>query len=263
MSKAREALQQGNLSMAVEAGIQAVKAAPSDVAARILLFEALSAAGDFERAAKHLEVVAQQSPGMFEGVTSYIGVLKAEQKRAALLLRGEGEPEQVTPTPFSSEPQLSALRLFLSGDSEAGRRLLDEADAKRPPVAATVDGVACEDFCDADDFFAATLEVIAQGRYGWIPFTALERVVIPEPKTFRDLLWAPSTVHLVGDLSATMFLPVRYFGSETHSEDRIRLARVTDWVERDGLTRGLGQRAFVVGEDLRYLADIREIAFER
>src|SRR4029453_8413255 len=76
---AKELLRAGKLTEAIDAQVQAVKAAPSDTTARIFLFELLAGAGDWERAAKHLDVVASQAPDMATGGSSYQASLRPER----------------------------------------------------------------------------------------------------------------------------------------------------------------------------------------
>jgi type VI secretion system protein ImpE len=259
---ARELLQAGQLPAAVEAAIQDVKSAPGDVSARIFLFELLSASGQFERARKHLDVVLEKAPAMQEGSLSYAGVLDAELFRARIFGAGDGGPQQMTRTPVTVEPQMLALRSMLAGDEAAAKDLLDQAEAARPARPGAIDGVPFEDIRNADDLLASFLEVIAQGRYGWIPFVQLKKITLDEPKFFRDLLWRPAAIELLDGSSSKMFLPVRYPGSENDPDDQLRLGRSTDWRESGaGVVRGLGQQAFLVGDGISYLLEITEILF--
>src|SRR5262249_52941140 len=115
-------LKVGQLSAAIEAATQDVKSVPGNVRARIFLFELLAAAGEWERAQKHLDVLGDQAAAMQEGVLSYRAVLDAERLRTRLFTSGEGEPQQVTPTRLDPEPHLTALRRLRAGEAaEAGR----------------------------------------------------------------------------------------------------------------------------------------------
>lgn len=257
---AKELLQQGKLGEAVEAATAQVKAAPGDVPARIFLFELLAAAGEWARAQKHLDVVADRAKEMADGVTSYRLLLDAEQARARLFQAGDGAPQRMTLVPLDPEPHLSALRNLRGGNAAEARRLLDAAAEAAPARPATVDGTAVPDFRDADDVLAPFLEVIAKGVYGWVPFTQITKITFEPPRTLRDLLWRPAEITLTDESTATMFVPVRYAGSEHHADDQVRLGRSTDWIDTGGIVQGSGQRAFVAGDDLKYVLDVREIA---
>ena len=258
---AKELLKAGKLGAAVEAATAAVKAAPGDVPARIFLFELLAVAGEWARAQKHLDVVADRAQDMADGVLSYKRLLDAEEARARLFATGDGAPARMTLLPLDPEPNLSALRQLRGGDAAEARRLLDVATEASPARPATVDGTAVPDLRDADDVLAPYLEVIARGTYGWIPLAQLAKVSFAPPRTLRDLLWRTAEITLTDASTATMFVPVRYAGSERHADDAVKLGRTTDWIDTGGLVQGIGQRAFVADDDLRYILDITEITF--
>ena len=261
MSSARELLQNGDLGAATEAAIQAVKSAPTDAGARITLFEMLAAAGQWDRASKHLDALSTQVPDMFESITSYMGVLDGERKRSQILVEGKGEPEQVTPKAFDVSSRLEAAHALARGESVEAKRILDQLEDERQETAGSVDGASTEDFRDADDLLSGVLEVIAQGRYGWIPLVEVKKLSIPEPEHFRDLLWSPATVELTDGMSSRMFIPVRYVGSDVSSDSAVQLGRTTTWDDSGDVVRGLGQRAFVACEDLKPLLELREVEF--
>jgi type VI secretion system protein ImpE len=258
---AKDLLREGKLSQAIDAQVQAVKAAPGDTTARIFLFELLAAACDWDRAGKHLDVISSQVPDMATGVSSYQATLRAERAREALFTTGQGAPERMTSQPFDPEPYLSALTRLRTGAGDEARRLLAAAEEARPAQPAVVDGRACDDFRDADDVLAPFLEVIANGIYGWIPFADVAKLEFDEPQFVRDLLWRPAGITLRTGATAAMLVPVRYPGSGRAGDELLRLGRATDWQEQDDVVSGIGQRAFLAGDDLVYALDVREISF--
>jgi type VI secretion system protein ImpE len=258
---AKELLQEGKLTEAIDAQVQAVKASPGDTSARIFLFELLASAGDWERASKHLDVVASQAPDMATGVASYQATLRAEQARDALFTTGQGAPQRMTAEPFDPEPYLSALGRLRASDVAEAKRLLGEAETRREPRPATVDGKPCDDFRDADDVLAPFLEVIANGIYGWIPLGDVAKLEFDEPRFVRDLLWRPTAITLRNGATAAMLVPVRYPGSGKSGDDGLRLGRATDWREESDIVTGIGQRAFLAGDDLTYVLDLHEVSF--
>jgi type VI secretion system protein ImpE len=258
---ANELLREGKLTQAIDAQVQAVKTAPGDTTARIFLFELLAAAGDWERASKHLDVVASQAADMATGVASYQATLRAEQERDTLFTTGRGTPQRMTTEPLDPEPYLSALGRLRAGDAAEAHRLLAAAEEARPAQPATVDGKACDDFRDADDVLAPFLEVIANGIYGWIPFAQIARIEFDEPRFLRDLLWRPAAITLQTGATAAMLVPVRYPGSSKAADDMLRLGRATDWREEGEVGIGVGQRAFLAGDELASVLEVGDIAF--
>ena len=257
---AKELLLQGKLAAAIEAATATVKAAPGDVPARIFLFELLAAAGEWARAQKHLDVVGEQAKDMADGVTSYRLLLDAEQARARLFQTGDGAPQRMAIAPLDPEPHLSALRCLRGGDAVEARRLLDAAAEAAPARPATIDGTPVSDFREGDDVLAPFLEVIAKGIYGWLPFAQIAKIAFEPPRTLRDLLWRPAEITLTDDSTATMFVPVRYPGSERHADDQTKLGRATDWLDTGGVVQGAGQRAFAAGDELKYILELHEIS---
>lgn len=254
-------LKAGRLADAIDSAVQTVKSAPGDVRARILLFEALALAGEWERAAKHLAVIADKATDMATGASSYQATLRAEEDRERTF-SGEGAPARMTSEPFDPEPYLTAIRHVRQGRVSDAIALLDPAVAARPPRAGRVDGRPFADLYEADDLLAPHLEVIANGIYGWIPFAQIAKLEFEPTRFLRDLIWRPTNVTLTTGASATMFVPVRYPGSERATEDPLRLGRATDWIDHGGLVTGVGQRALAVDDDLVYLLDVGTIEFD-
>lgn len=257
---ARELLNDGRLSEAIDAATQEVKSKPGDVTARVFLFELLAAAGEWERAQKHLDVVADKSPTMLEGVTSYRGVLAAEVSRTKLFAGAGGTPQRMTHEALDPEPSLGALQRLRAGDAAAAASLLAGGD--RVPRPGTVDGRRFDDWCDADDVLAPFLEVIGNGLYGWIPWKHIARITLEPPRYLRDLLWRPVTVTLPDGASSAMFVPVRYAGSERATDDALRLGRSTDWIDTGGVVTGVGQRTFLAGDEACTILEASEIVFD-
>ena len=112
----------GWLDAAIDAAIQAVKAKPGDMNARIFLFELLAAAGDFERAQKHLDVVGTNRPRWSHGVGSYRAVLTAELARARLFARGEGRAAADVTSAARSRADRSGAPPPARGRRRRGRR---------------------------------------------------------------------------------------------------------------------------------------------
>jgi type VI secretion system protein ImpE len=256
---AKELLRDGKLTEAIDAQAQAVKASPGDTSARIFLFELLAAAGDWERASKHLDVISTQAPAMATGVASYHAALRAEKVREALFATGQGAPQSMTTQALNPEPYLSALKRLSAGDGAEAKRLLVEGEEARPTRSGTVNGRAVDDFRDADDFLAPFLEVIANGLYGWIPLASVAKLEFEEPRFERDLLWRATSITLLDGASSMMLVPVRYPGSHKSPDELLRLGRATDWREDGDMVAGIGQRAFLAGDELAYVLDLHEV----
>src|SRR5438552_2538475 len=78
---ALELFQSGELQAAIQALGDEVRSAPLDAKRRIFLFELLCFAGDYDRAEKHLDVIAGTSQAANVGALLYRSALHAERTR--------------------------------------------------------------------------------------------------------------------------------------------------------------------------------------
>jgi len=228
---ARELFQAGKLNEAVQALGAEVRDNPTDVRRRTFLFELLCFQGEYDRAEKHLHVLAGSNPEAQMGAVLYFSALHAERVRHDLFLKKE----------YPSVPA--------SGNTRGG----------------TIDGRPFESLEDADPRVGPRLELFAAGAYLWIPFEHIEAIEIQKPSRLRDLLWVPALVRTGPSFRGTelgeVLLPVLAPFSYKHPDDNVRLGRATEWQEVDGLQVPVGQRMFSVDEDEVSLLDSRLIEF--
>src|SRR5437588_12362512 len=90
----QELFRAGRLADAIKALSAELRDNPTDVRRRTFLFELLCFAGEYERADKQLEVLAQAGPDAEMGVVLYRSALYAERQRHSLFERGEFPPEK-------------------------------------------------------------------------------------------------------------------------------------------------------------------------
>src|SRR5437879_11550459 len=86
---ARELYQAGKLDEAVQALNAEVRDNPADTKRRSFLFELLCFAGNYDRAEKQLEILAQESADSWAGALRYRAVLNAERCRQDIFERKE------------------------------------------------------------------------------------------------------------------------------------------------------------------------------
>jgi type VI secretion system protein ImpE len=228
---AKELFQAGKLNEAVQALGAEVRDNPTDVRRRTFLFELLCFQGEFDRAEKHLHVLAGINPEAQLGAVLYFSALHAERVRHDLFAKKE----------YPSEPA--------AGNSRGG----------------TIDGRPFETLEDADPRVGPRLELFAAGAYLWIPFEHIEAIEIQKPSKLRDLLWVPALVRTGPSFKGTelgeVLLPVLSPFSFKSPDENVRLGRATVWQEQDGVQVPLGQRLFSVDEDEVSLLDTRKIEF--
>src|SRR5262249_47998842 len=83
---ATEAFQSGKLQEAVQALGEEVRNAPPDIKRRTFLFELLCFAGDYDRAEKHLNILADGGPIAQMGCLLYRSAIHAERTRQQMFL---------------------------------------------------------------------------------------------------------------------------------------------------------------------------------
>jgi len=228
---ARELFQAGKLNEAVQALGVEVRDNPTDIRRRTFLFELLCFQGEYDRAEKHLNVLADATPDARMGAVLYFSALHAERVRMETFQKKD-------------YPPIAALSNDRSG---------------------TLNQKPFHSFEDADPRVGARLEVFAAGAYLWIPLAHVESIEMEAPKRLRDLLWIPALVRTGPAFKGTelgeVLLPVLAPFSSRRSDDNIRLGRATEWDEADGQALPFGQKVFDVdGEEVSIL-EIRKVEF--
>ena len=84
---ALELFQSGKLQAAIQALGDEVRSAPLDAKRRIFLFELLCFAGDYDRAEKHLDVIAGSSQAASVGALLYRSAIHAERTRQKMFTK--------------------------------------------------------------------------------------------------------------------------------------------------------------------------------
>jgi type VI secretion system protein ImpE len=259
---AKELLDQHHLSAAIAELNQDIKRHPTDLRLRTFLFELLCFAGDYERGQRQLDVIGHQNVDVGIGVEVYKSILRAEAARRQVFIEG------IKPTFLSDPPEhvvfsLDAQNQLREGHAAEAKELYERAQRVRPEIRGRVKGHPFTSFRDSDDRLAGILEVIVRDSYIWLPFERIRKVVIPQPKHLRDLLWMPATLEIEGRPSGDVFLPVLYAGSEREVDDKVRLGRMTEWLDLGaGLAGGVGRKTFFVDDRDVSILEIGELEFE-
>ncbi len=231
--EANRLYKEGKLGDAIGLLQDELRSDPHDVSRRTFLFELLCFQGQFDRAWKQLEVIETADPSSYLGTTWFKQVLKAEETRQEMFGKGD------LPDRLDEEASISGI----------------------------LNGERFSDLRDADPRVGPRLEVIAGGRYLWIPFSELSTITIPPPKLLRDLYWASAEVESFGPDAGEpieMLLPAMTALSWQSPDEMVRLGRVTEWVELDtGEEAPVGQKLLLVDDEDFPLLEVREITFDR
>jgi type VI secretion system protein ImpE len=229
MPTARELYAAGRLDSAIEALGAELRDAPTDAHRRTFLFELLSFAGQYDRAEKQLDVLARGGTDSELAVLPYRAALQAERVREHMFATGDF-PTGLAPT----------------------------------PVAGMLNGRPFASIEDADSRVGARLEVMAGGRYMWIPFAYLESVRLEPPRMLRDLRWTPARVTTNAAMRemelGEVLLPALSPGAWRLEDPELRLGRAADWEElADGTFAPAGQKLLRVDGELIPLLEVREL----
>jgi type VI secretion system protein ImpE len=222
---ARELYQAGKLDEAVQALNAELRNDPQDVKRRTFLFELLCFAGNFDRAEKQLDILAEASPEAMTGTLVYRAALAGERTRRGMFETGN-YPKSDTANP-------GAIR-------------------------GTLNGTPFESIADSDPRIGPRLEVYAAGTYMWIPFEHIQSLEMQPPKRLRDLMWAPMVLRtgpsFKGVELGEVLVPTLSPFTCRHADDAVRLGRATIWEDKDGEEIPYGQKNFLIdGEDFPIL----------
>jgi type VI secretion system protein ImpE len=253
----------GQLQPALEAANAAVRKAPSDLGARILLAEILIFVGNLERADVVLDAAGEADPEAAMVVAEFRQLLRGEMARRQL--RRDGRVPEFLGEPTDTQRlQLAALVALRANELAEAARLTAEAEAGRPHVTGFSGDTAFDDFRDADDLCAGSLEVLTTtGKYFWIPVERVMTLEFHPPKRPRDLLWRRASMSVRDGPDGDVYLPAIYGNDDPAQDDSLRMGRATDWVELPGApVRGVGQRIFLVGEEAVGIMDLTTMEFD-
>ena len=263
---AKQLFDNGDLQGAIGQLTADVKANPLDLRNRIFLFELLCFMGDFQRAERQLDAVAQVSGDATVdlGIDIYRSILRAEVSRRQLFQGESRQPKFLSEPPIYTALHLKALTAIIQQRFDEAERSLNESSDLRKSLGGQIDETHFDDFKDGDDLIAPFLEVIIRADYLWLALEDIVRLEIRPPRTLRDLLWIPGEVELRQQQIIDVFIPVQYYGSSDHAEDPVKLGRMTVWEQfGEESNLGKGQRTFLIDGDERSLLEIRTVEFAR
>jgi type VI secretion system protein ImpE len=236
-----------------------VRARPSDSKLRIFLFQLLALLGQWERALNQLNVAAELDPAALAMAQAYREALRCEVLRAQVF---EGRK---SPMVFGQPEQwlallIEALLLTGQGNHREAKVLRDRAFEEATETGGMLDGEPFSWIADADSRLGPVCEAIINGRYYWVPFSRLSRVIIDAPEDLRDMVWMPAHFQFDNGGESVALIPTRYPGSEASDDGQLLLARKTIWREAaPDIYHGLGQRLLATDTGEIPLMDVRSI----
>lgn len=263
LADAEQSLRNADTATALQQLQAQIRTQPGDARLRTFLFQLLAVRGDWQRALEQLTLAAQLDPEALLMAQTYREAVRCEALRAQVIA-GQKSPMVVgEPEPWLGLLVESMLRAG-RGEMAASKNLREQAFDQAAPSAGAVDGQRFEWIADADVRFGPVLEAVLNGGYYWIPFSRLQRVVLPPPADLRDLVWAPAQLLFANGGESAALIPARYPGSEGSEDGAIQMARRTDWRDvAPDLQFGLGQRLLATDAGEYSLLDVREIVIDQ
>lgn len=259
---AKDLIKAGRLSDARATLTGELKLFPSNVSARVLLFQVLCFFGEWDRAIHQLEVIVSRETRSETGVQLYKNLVLAEKERSEVM-RFQGQPSCLPESPPHLGTHVEACRSLMGGNVEHARDLFDQLETNRAPLQGTLDGRPFTGFTESDSFLCVFFEAFVHHRYFWIPFDRVKEMIIVPPQTLFDLLWIPARITTRDDTTVGCHLPVLYPATCTHEDDRVKLGRVTDWRPLgDSFLKGYGQHVYKAGEEEAALLEMRTLTFD-
>jgi type VI secretion system protein ImpE len=222
----------GRLSEAIaELGLE-LRKQPSSLRLRTFLFELLCFAGEFDRAEKQLDVLAEQNAEAQLGAALYKNLLRAHRQREEAFAGG-----------------------------------VETADEEQSTISVRLNGKPYESCADEDPRIGPSLEVYSSGAYTRIPYREIEQVEIAAPAALRDLLLIPAKVSVKDGFRSAengihVHLPTLAPSSWRHKDDAVKLGRMSV-VEANGSGGFVpyGAKLLICDDEEIPLLDVREVAF--
>jgi type VI secretion system protein ImpE len=228
---ATQLFQEGRVNEAQQALKKWLRNHPADTSQRTFLFELLCFSGDWDRAERHLAILAEGDKQREMGAVLYFSALHAERTRHEIFAR------QIWPR------------------TETTARL-----------SGTLNGRPFRSICDADPALGARLEIFAAGSYSWLSFEHIQSIRLESPRRLRDTLWAEAAVRTSrsfhGAELGEVLAPVLYPFSWKSPYESVWLGRETRWTEEGGRERPVGQKMLLVDAEEVPLLEVRELEFE-
>ncbi|MEY4766048.1 MAG: virulence protein SciE type, partial [Pseudomonadota bacterium] len=186
-SSPEELLAAGDPLGALKALQQRVRANAADAKQRIFLFQLLCVLGQWQRALDQLKVCGELDAASLAMVNTYDPAIRCEAVREAVFA-GHTLPHVFGPPAPWVALLAQALQLDAQGEAAAAAQARAQALEEAPASAGQLGDAAFAWMADADSRLGPVLEVIINGRYGWLPLQHLQTLVVEKVADLRDLV---------------------------------------------------------------------------
>lgn len=254
---AEDLLKSGDLDGALAALQDDIRADAANPALRIFLFQLLCVRGDWKRAIAQLKLSAEMDGAATHMAQTYREGIICEVYREKVF-SGEKDPLIFGEPAEWIALMVEALKSNVAGNPEQAAETRARAFEAAPSVSGRINGEAFEWVADADMRLGPLLEIIVNGRYFWMPFTAIAKAKFEDPLDLRDAVWTPAEIKLANGGDIVALIPTRYAGTVANGSDAEKLARETQWRDLGADTyAGIGQRLLTTDLGDTALMDLR------
>ncbi len=263
MSDEPSALLKQNDPHAALLALQAkIRANASDPKLRIFLFQLLCVLGDWKRAIAQLKLCAELDALAIPMAQTYREAIICEVYREKVFA-GEKDPL------IFGEPQewvalmIEANRALANGNPTKAAELREKAFAQVPDAGGMLNGERFDWIADADMRLGPLLEIIINGKYFWMPFSAIKTLTVEEPEDLRDSVWTAANLTLQNGGEFVALIPTRYVGTTASGDPLSMMARTTTWADLGNDTHvGTGQRLLTTGDHDTAIMDLRKLEMD-
>lgn len=260
--QATDYLKASDLAGALDALQKDVRADPSNAKLRIFLFQLLCVLGDWKRAITQLKLCAELDAAALPMAQTYREGIICEVFREKVFA-GEKDPLVFGEPPEWLALLIEANRALAGGNTAHATELRGKAFDLVPDQGGEINGERFEWIADADMRLGPVLEIVVNGRYFWMPFSAIASLRIDPPEDLRDSVWTAANVTLQNGGEFVALIPTRYAGTVQAKDNAAMLARATTWADvGDETFVGTGQRLLTTAAADIALMEIRTLTFD-
>ena len=211
--------------------INQLKIKPADTETRFQLIELYILKADWERALQQLNTIYKISSESQKQVELLRNLILSENLRQQVL-NGSREARSLEKClPEWSIMLQQANASYGRGDYSKGEDLRAYAMELAPENPGSCDAFSSFNWLsDGDDRLGPICEFIYAGGYRWIPFMEINALVIEQPKTLMDIVWAKAIITL--DKPIHGFIPARYLVNQ-EDEQYVKAGLSTNWQEQE------------------------------
>jgi len=172
-------------------------------------------------------------------------------------------PEFIGEATPALKASLQALIALGEKNPQQALHMLQQAELSRSLIVGCYNEKMFTGMRDGDDFFAGLLELFTKdGKYYWIALEQINTLEFYKPERPIDLLWRRAHLSIHGGPEGEVYIPAIYIQTPVEHESA-RLGYTTDWcIEQDQPVQGIGQRSFLIGEELVPIMEIKSLVIQ-